>query len=181
MDEKIFLYIRKESIANFFFNAVVNGIIAWFIGRSAETLVLWDGGTSFGKDIVATTFFLLTIVALVVVPLKKKSVRNGKVPAIEWDQRLLFHRMLSKFPRNPILGALTFGFISLVFIVPLTLLPFFALGITEMTPFSFIVFKSIWGGILVAAMIWPIIMYALGNAKVGVQERDRGIQMEITQ
>jgi hypothetical protein len=164
MDQVIYRHIRKESIANFFFNAVVNGIIAYFIGRSATMLLIWGKG-SFGGDIVATAFFLLIIVSLVVIPLKKRSVRKGTVPSLEWNQRLFLHRILSKFPQNTILCSLVFGSIGLAFIAPLTLLPFWAMGISQITPQSYIIFKSIWGGCLVAVMIWPIIMYALANTK----------------
>ncbi|WP_300458239.1 hypothetical protein [Desulfobacula sp.] len=162
MDQKIYHHIRKESIANFFFNAVVNGIIAYFIGRSTKMLFIWGKG-SFGGDIVATAFFLLIIVSLVVIPLKKRGVRKGTLPSLEWNQCLFLHRILSKFPQNTILCSLVFGFVGLAFIAPVTLLPFWVMGITQMTPQSYIIFKSIWGGCLVAVMIWPIIICALGN------------------
>ncbi len=59
-----------------------------------------------------------------------------------------------------------FGFIGLVVLVPLTLLPLFALGITQMTPLSYSIFKGVWAGVLAGVMLWPIIMYALGNSMI---------------
>lgn len=164
MDQKIYDHIKKESVVNFVCNAVINGIIAWFIVRSKGTLVMWGGEHSFGQDIVATAFLLLLIISLIVIPLNKINVRKGKVPSLEWNRGLVFHRILSRFPKNTFLCSLIFGFIGLGIVVPLTLFPLFALGITQMTPSSYSIFKGVWAGILAGVMIWPIILYALGNA-----------------
>ena len=164
MDQKIYHHIRKESIVNFSCNAVINGIIAWFIVRSKGVLLIWGGEHTFGGDIIATAFLLLLIISLIVIPLNKKKVLKGKVPSLEWNQSLFLHKILSRFPKNTFLCSLIFGFIGIVLVAPLTLLPLFALGITQMTPLSYSIFKGVWAGVLAGAMLWPIIIYALGNS-----------------
>jgi len=81
-----------------------------------------------------------------------------------FHRSLFLHRILSRFPKNTFLCSLVFGFIGIVFVVPLTLLPLVALGITQMTPLSYSIFKGVWAGVVAGAMLWPIIMYALGNS-----------------
>jgi len=166
MDQQIYHHIKKESIVNFACNAVVNGLIAWFIVRSKGMLIIWGGEHSFGQDIVATAFLLLLIISLIVIPLNKKNVLKGKVPSFEWNQNLFLHKILSKFPKNTFLSSLVFGVIGLVIIVPVTLLPLYAFGITQMTPLSYSIFKGVWAGVLAGVMLWPIILYALGNSKI---------------
>ena len=163
MDRTIHHHIRKESISNFLCNAVINGTIAWFIVRSKGIQTMWGGKHNFGEDIAITAFLLLWIIALIVIPLNKKKVQKGLVPSINWDQNLVLHRILSRFPKNTFLGSLVFGLIGLVLIVPLTLLPLLIFGITEMSPFSYSIFKGAWAGLLAGVMVWPIILYALGN------------------
>ncbi|MCP4665276.1 MAG: hypothetical protein GY849_02830 [Deltaproteobacteria bacterium] len=115
-------------------------------------------------DMAATAFLILLIVSLIVIPINKGKVRKGKVPLVKWDRSHGLHRILSKFPENLFLTSLIFGFFGLLIIVPLTLSALYALGITLMTPSTYSIFKGAWAGIFAGVMVWPIILYALGNA-----------------
>ncbi|MBW1902675.1 MAG: hypothetical protein JRJ20_13740 [Deltaproteobacteria bacterium] len=164
MDQEIYHHIRKESVVNFVINTVINGIIAWFILRSKGVLMIWGGEHNFGEDIAITAFLLLLIISLIVISINKMNVRKGKVPSLDWNQGLFLHRVLSKIPQNTFLSSLVFGLFGLVVVVPLTLFPLYALGITQMSPFAYSIFKGVWAGVLAGVMIWPIILYALGNS-----------------
>lgn len=166
MDREIFSHIRKESIVNTILNAVFNGIIAWFILRSKGVLVIWGGENNFGEDIAITAVLLLLIISLIVISINKMKVRKGKVPSLDWNQDSFLHRLLCRFPKNTFLSSLVFGLFGLFVVVPLTLFPLYALGITQMDPLTYSLFKGVWAGILAGVMIWPIIMYALGNARL---------------
>ena len=164
MDHEVQHHITKESIVNSICNGVLNGFITWLIIKSRGMQTIWGGEHNFSVDMAVTAFLILLIVSLIIIPINKGKVRKGKVPSVQWDQRQGLHRILCKFPRSLLLTSLIFGFIGIVIIVPLTLLPLYALGITHMTASSYSIFKGVWAGIFAGVMVWPIILYALGNS-----------------
>ena len=164
MDREVQHHITKESIVNSICNGVLNGFITWLIIRSKGMQTIWGGEHNFSVDMAITAFLILLIVSLIIIPINKGKVHKGKVPSVKWDQIQALHRILSKFPKSLFLTSFIFGFFGLLIIVPLTLVPLYALGITQMTPSSYSIFKGVWAGIFAGVMVWPIILYALGNA-----------------
>ena len=164
MDHEVQRHITKECIVNSICNGVLNGFITWLIIKSKGMQTIWGGEHNFSVDMAITAFLILLIVSLVIIPINKAKVRKGAVPFVKWNRNHGLHRMLSQFPKNLFLTSLVFGFIGLVIIVPLTLFALYALGITQMAPSSYSIFKGVWAGILAGVMVWPIILYALGNA-----------------
>ncbi len=164
MDHEVQHHITKDSIVNSISNGVLNGYITWLIIKSKGMQTIWGGEHNFSVDMAATAFLILLIVSLIIIPINKGKVRKGKVPSVKWDPSQGLHRILCKFPKSLFLTSIIFGSIGLVIIVPLTLLPLYVLGITQMTASSYSIFKGVWAGILAGVMVWPIILYALGNA-----------------
>jgi len=145
-------------------NTLFNGVIAWLLLRSQETLPFW-GEHSFGVDLIATAFLLLLIISLIVIPIHKRKVRKGGMPVLHWSEDRIVDRVLRSLPANTVLGGLAFGLFGLIVVAPLTLLPFFSLGITHLDPLTFAIFKGIWAGLLAAVMVGPMIRFGLGHAE----------------
>lgn len=164
MDHEVQHHITKDSIVNAICNGVLNGYITWLLIKSKGMQTIWGGEHNFSVDMAITAFLILLIVSLIIIPINKGKVRKGKVPFVKWDPNQGLHRILCKFPKSLFLTSLIFGLFGLLIIVPFTLLPLYALGITQMTPSSYSIFKGVWAGIFAGVMVWPIILYALGNA-----------------
>jgi hypothetical protein len=155
-------HIRNQALSNAFFNAVINGWIAWLLMKEKAVLPLW-GTPGFGPDLIATGFLLPFIIALIVIPLNRRAVSRGKVAALPLDRRNPRPLWLERWPQSLFLRALIFGLTGALLVAPLTLLGFAVLGVGELTPMTFAVVKGLWAGALAGAMVVP--MATLGIAR----------------
>jgi len=125
--------------------------------------VNYNGGGehSFGIDIIATAFILPFIVTLIVIPLQRKKLRAQKVSPIVLNHEKFVQRYISYLPKSLFLTALIFGAISMLIFSPATFLGFQLLGIETVSPLNYSIFKGMWAGLIAAAMVGPMILFAL--------------------
>ena len=73
------------------------------------------------------------------------------------------HNILRRMPTRFWAAGLVFGLFGLLVVAPLTLGPMALLGITELSPLAYAIFKGIWAGVMAGVMIVPIVMVALAT------------------
>jgi len=153
-----FLVIEQGAVPTLF-NLVLNGAIAWALFRSASHVPLW-GESSLGVDLLATAFLLPFLTCLIVSPLVKRHVRDGKVPPL--PQAQLPHTGWSE--RSPLQRALLLGAAGVVFgALPLV----WALSLAQAQPLavhSFVAFKAVWAALLALAVTPVVGWWALASA-----------------
>lgn len=125
----------------------------------------WWGNHSFGVDILATAFILPFIVALIIIPLSRKKCAASKIPALQPDTDLWLEATIAKFPNSLFLLASLFGLLSLLIYATTTLLMFKLLGIEQIDPTHYSIFKGLWAGVMAFLLAGPMIM-------VGVRTND---------
>lgn len=153
-------HIRHEILVSGISNTVFNGVIAWLLLRNGAAL-RWGGEHSFVVDVIATSFLLPLIVALIVIPLQRGKLNKGKLPPVNLGTTSVVQSLADRFPASTFNSALLFGLIGLLLIAPLTLVGFYALGIEEIPPAQYAVFKGIWAGIIAAVLVVPMVLIAL--------------------
>jgi hypothetical protein len=153
-----FLVIGQGAVPTLF-NLVLNGAIAWALFRSATHVPLW-GESSLGVDLLATAFLLPFLTCLIVSPLVRRHVRDGKVPPL--PQAQLPHTGWAE--RSPLQRAIVLGAAGVVFgALPLV----WALSLAQAQPFavhSFVAFKAVWAALLALAVTPVVGWWALASA-----------------
>ncbi len=152
--------IRHETLVSGISNTIFNGLIAWLLLRAGSKLTL-TGEHSYAIDVAATAFILPFIVTLIVIPLSQRKRASNKVPAIRLDSRNWLQAVLLQFPDKLWLRAVCFGVLTMLIVTPITLLPLWALGLTEFTPMAYSIFKGVWAGLMAAALTTPMLLLAL--------------------
>ena len=153
-------HIRHEILVGGISNAIFNGIIAWLLLRSGPALA-WDGDHSFAVDVIATAFILPFIVALIVIPLQRSKLNKGKLAPIHLGDGSFMQRVADRLPAGTFKSALLFGLFGMCVIAPLTLLGFYLLGVTQVSPLNYSIFKGIWAGLMAALLVVPMVLLAL--------------------
>ena len=153
-----FLVIEQGAVPTVF-NLLLNGAIAWALFRSAPHVPLW-GESSVGVDLLATAFLLPFLTCLIVSPLVRRHVRDGKVPPLPAAQ--LPHTGWSD--RSAMLRGLVLGAAGVVFgALPLV----WALSLAQAQPLAvgeFVAFKAVWAALLALAVTPIVGWWALANA-----------------
>jgi len=137
-------------------NAVANGGICWLLVKDNGPITWW-GSSNFGGDLLATGFLLPFIVALIVIPLQQRKVRNGKVCAIPPEFLGFFLGRVTALPNNLWARAVIFGTLGAFGIALPTLGLLALLEITSFNPGQYAVFKGLWAGLLAAVLVMPMI------------------------
>lgn len=158
-------HLQHEALAGGISNALFNGVIAWLLLRSGPALA-WGGEHSFVVDIFATTFLLPMIVALIVIPLQRSKLNKGKLQAINLGAGSRLQALADRFPTSTFKSALLFGLIGTLIIAPLTLLGFYLVGVEEVSPLNYAIFKGLWAGIMAAILVLPMVLAALRKPPV---------------
>lgn len=156
-------YIKKETTINAISNTLFNGVIAWLLLRGGDALQ-WGGEHSFVIDIIATAFILPFIVALIVIPIQRKKIRQDKLPAVQLDTQRLLQRLLKDLPNSTFVNAILFGLAGVLLFAPLSLFSFWVLAIEQIQPNNYAVFKGIWAGLIAAVLVGPMILVGLRPA-----------------
>ncbi len=153
-------HLRHEALVGGLSNTLFNGLIAWLLLRSGPSL-RWDGDHSFVIDIFATALLLPLIVALIVIPLQRSKMKKGRLQALDLGADSALQRFADRFPHSAILSALLFGLLGCLLIAPLTLAGFYLLGIEQVSPAAYAIFKGLWAGAMAAALVIPMVLVAL--------------------
>jgi hypothetical protein len=139
---------------------VFNGLIAWLLLRNGPALT-WGGKHSFAVDVLATGLLLPFIVALIVIPLQRKKMRKGQLPAINLGPHSFAQSFADRLPSSTLKSALLFGLLGAAVIAPLTLAGFYLLGVNQLAPLNYSVFKGLWAGAIAGVLVVPMALLAL--------------------
>lgn len=153
-------HLKHEVLVGGLSNTVFNALAAWLLLRSGPSLQ-WGGEHSFAIDVLATAFLLPLIVALIVIPLQRSKLRKGKLEAIRLDAGSRIQAFADRFPSGTGKNSLLFGLTGLLVIAPLTLLGFYLLGIVEVAPVHYALFKGVWAGSMAGILVIPMVLVAL--------------------
>lgn len=153
-------HIRHEILASGISNAVFNGVITWLMLKSGPAL-RWGGEHSFAVDVIATGLLLPFIVALIIIPLQRSKLAKGKLAPMDLGKGSRMQSLADRFPASTFKSALLFGLIGMLIIAPLTLAGLYMLGIDEITPLQYAVFKGLWAGLMAAVLVVPMVLIAL--------------------
>lgn len=142
------------------FNFVENGLIAWLIHGSSNTVAIWNRFGGIILDILLTGFFLPFLICIIISPIVAGQVRSGKVPPLPPEQFPHWRW----FRRSFWIRGLILGIAGVIF-GALPLVSALILGQAQSFPMvSYVMFKAIWAAML-ASLVAPIIgWWALANA-----------------
>ena len=141
-------------------NTVFNGVIAWWMLKDGPPMS-WSGGNSFVADIFATAFILPFIVALIVIPIHKRKLAKAKIDAMNFGAHSRLQGWVNRLPRSTAANAFWFGIVGICIAAPLPLLGFFAIGVDQIAPLHYAIFKGIWAGLMATVLVVPMVMSAL--------------------
>lgn len=160
MSAQVAAHLRHEAMVGGVSNTVFNGVIAWLLLKNGAPLA-WTGASSFVIDVCATAFLLPFIVALIVIPLQKGKLAKGKLAVIDLGGQSRVQQLVDKMPDSTFANALLFGLAGLCLIAPLTLLAFNLVGVVEVSPLHYAIFKGLWAGLMAAVLVLPMVLVAL--------------------
>lgn len=153
-------HLKHEVLVGGISNTIFNGIIAWLLLRNGPALA-WGGQHSFAVDVIATALLLPLIVALIVIPLQRSKLRKGKLQAISLGAGSAMQSFADRFPASTFKSALLFGLVGMCVIAPLTLAAFYLLGVQQVEPLHYAVFKGLWAGLMAGVLVIPMVLLAL--------------------
>ena len=153
-------HLRHEVLVGGVSNTFFNGLIAWLLLKSGPALA-WGGEHSFVVDIIATALLLPLIVALIVIPLQRGKLNKGKLQPINLGAGSFVQSLADRFPTSVFKSALLFGLLGMCVIAPLTLLGFYLVGVQEVSPLNYAIFKGLWAGLMAAVLVIPMVLCAL--------------------
>ena len=153
-------HLRHEVLVGGISNTIFNGLIAWLLLKSGPALA-WGGEHSFVIDVIATALLLPLIVALIVIPLQRSKLNKGKLQAISLGPASTMQSIANRFPAGTLKSALLFGLFGMCVIAPLTLVGFYLVGVEEIAPTTYAIFKGVWAGAMAALLVIPMVLIAL--------------------
>jgi hypothetical protein len=159
-------HLRHEVLVGGVSNMLFNGLIAWLLLRNGPALA-WGGEHSFAVDLLATGLLLPLIVALIVIPLQRGKLRKGKLQPIDLGPDSFTQSVADRFPASTIKSSLLFGLLGAGIIAPVTLGGVYLLGIDEIAPLNYAIFKGIWAGLMAAVLVIPMVLLALRGGPDG--------------
>jgi hypothetical protein len=153
-------HLQHEVLVSGISNTVFNGLIAWLLLRSGPSLA-WGGEHSFVVDVIATALLLPLIVALIVIPLQRGKMNKGKLQPINLGASSFAQSLADRFPASTFKSALLFGLLGMCVVAPLTLLGFYVVGVEQVSPVNYAIFKGLWAGLMAAVLVIPMVLCAL--------------------
>jgi hypothetical protein len=152
--------LLEQGAGGFLVNVGINLAIAWALFRSLASVPLW-GATSIAGDTVATCFLLPFMTCVIVTRMAVREIRRGRFAAPSW--RRTSSPTLARLPANTERRALLLGGITVATLAPLTICLLVVIGIDQLSFQNFLVFKSLFAGILGGALTPVIALAALGD------------------
>ena len=159
-------HLKHEVLVGGISNTIFNGLIAWLLLKSGPALA-WGGEHSFVVDVVATALLLPFIVALIVIPLQRSKLYKGKLQPITLGADSAVQALADRFPASTFKSALLFGLLGMCVIAPLTLLGFYLVGVEQVSPVNYAIFKGLWAGLMAAVLVIPMVLCALRGPAPG--------------
>ena len=153
-------HLRHETLVGGISNAVFNGGIAWWLLKDGPALA-WSGEHSFVIDIFATSFILPFIVALIVIPMHRRKLALGKIATMDFGLDSRIQRWVNQLPSSTPANAFWFGLTGLCLAPVLPLMGFYSLGVEQIEPLNYAIFKGFWAGLMAAILVIPMVMSAL--------------------
>ena len=86
---------------------------------------------------------------------------KGKLEPIHLGAGSFIQRAADRLPAGTFKSALLFGLFGMCVIAPLTLLGFYLLGVQQVSPLNYSIFKGIWAGLMAAVLVVPMVLLAL--------------------
>lgn len=160
MSEQAIHHLKHEALISGVSNTFFNGIIAWLLLKGGSSLA-WGGEHSFVVDMIATSFILSFIIALIVIAVHKRKLAKGTIDPINFGPQSHLQKWVNRLPISNLGNAFYFGLAGIVIAVPLPLLAFYIIGIEEIAPLNYAVFKGLWAGMIATTLIVPMVMSAL--------------------
>jgi hypothetical protein len=156
-------HLHHEVLVGGVSNTFFNGLIAWLLLKSGPAL----GWGNFSGDIIATALILPFIVALIVIPLQRGKMNKGKLDPISLGAGSFMQSLADRFPASVFKSALLFGLLGMCVIAPLTLLGFYLLGVQQVAPVHYAIFKGLWAGLMAGLLVIPMVLCALRGPASG--------------
>ena len=75
--------------------------------------------------------------------------------------------LADRFPTSVFKSALLFGLLGMCVIAPLTLLGFYLVGVQEVAPVNYAIFKGLWAGLMAGVLVIPMVLCALRGPASG--------------
>jgi hypothetical protein len=160
MTAKAKQHLKHEAMVGGVSNTVFNGGIAWWLLKGGSALS-WSGSNSFVVDIFATAFILPFIVALIVIPMHKRKLANGKIATMDFGPGSYLQGWVNRLPASTLGNAFWFGIAGMCLVAPIPLIAFYLTGVEQIAPLNYAIFKGIWAGLMAAALVIPMVMSAL--------------------
>lgn len=153
--------LLEQGAGGFLVNVAINAAIAWVVFHSLGSVPLW-GVTSIALDTVATCFLLPFMTCVIVTRLALREIRRGRFDAPNW--RRASSPTLRRLPASTEGRAVFLGGICVAILAPLTIWALVLAGVDALSFQRFLVFKSLFAGILGGALTPIIALAALGDA-----------------
>ncbi len=153
-------HIRKEVLVAGISNAIFNGLSVWMLKKNGPDL-RWEGENSFAVDIIATGLLLPFIVALIVIPLQRSKLNKGMLQPINLGPGSFMQALADRFPATTFKSAGLFGLIGMLLLAPLALAGLHLLGVEQLQPRDYAIFKGVWTGVIAAVLVVPMVLIAL--------------------
>ncbi len=150
-------HLKHEVLVGGISNTIFNGLIAWLLLRNGPDL----GFGNIAGDVIATALLLPFIVALIVIPLQRGKMNKGTLAPINLGDSSSMQAFADRFPATAFKSALLFGLTGMLVIAPLTLLGFHLIGVDQVTPVNYAIFKGIWAGSMAGLLVIPMVLTAL--------------------
>lgn len=146
-------FLLRESIISAIVGTILCAIISFAAFQSQDVIMFWgENGLFF--DTLLTVFFMPFMMTLIMTPMYRTRVADGKAPATRWSRHE--HFMLRLFPGSLFFRALIVAILLSVVLLPVSTAILLSL---ENFPMSFdrmLMFKSIYGA-LIGFLVTPLI------------------------
>jgi hypothetical protein len=164
-------FLVKETLVGIMVNAVISGIIAFFMFRSQSEIPLW-GKNGLFFDLIPTIFLMTFCMTLGMTPATRARIGKGKAPVAPWHRSE--YAVFRVFPRAFVLRAFVFGAMALLILLPTTTVLVSLLNGCPMTFTEMLLFKICYGALIGLLLTPAITLVAMADEGGADFERVKG-------
>ncbi len=154
--QKRFLLL-DNGVGSVVVNLFINAVIAALMFRGAPEVPLW-GLSSIAGDTIGTGFFLPLITSLIVTPLARRAVHDGRVETLGPTAA-----GADRMPKKTLWRGALLGVVGVLAVAVPTVVLLIALGVTTQRYWSFVAFKALFAAALGAVATPLIAVYAIAG------------------